>query len=91
MLGKTSDGSAVALRPTTGYANDPNHMLAPNVAFILPDAPLLPNTNYTVTLQGTNTTGTFNGTTFVSSGTNPAITSNSTGAFTTTFTYTTGS
>lgn len=53
---RVSDGSAVVLRaPVTGDA-DPNGMLAylPHVGYVLPDAPLQPNTAYTVTVNGTN-------------------------------------
>jgi hypothetical protein len=88
---KKSDGSAVTLRPAIDYSNDPNHVLVPMQAVIIPDAPLQPNTEYTVTIQGTNTLSTFDGTKFVSSGTNPAITDNSTGAFSKTFSFKTGS
>ncbi|WP_431273257.1 CAP domain-containing protein [Variovorax ureilyticus] len=88
---KKSDGSAVALRPALDFLNDPNHLVNATQAVIIPDAPLQPDTQYTVTIEGTNTLSTFNGTTFVSSGTNPAITYNTTGAFTNTFTFKTGS
>jgi hypothetical protein len=60
-------------------------------AVIIPDAPLEPDTEYTVTIEGANTTSTFDGINFVSTGTNPAITANSMGAFSKTFTFKTGS
>lgn len=88
---KKSDGSVVALRPALDFSNDPNHLVNATQAVIIPDAPLQPDTQYTVTIEGTNTLSTFNGTTLVSSGTNPAITINTTGAFTKTFTFKTGS
>jgi hypothetical protein len=88
---KRADGSAVALRPAIDYANDPNRMLTPMHAVIIPDAPLEPDTEYTVTIEGANTTSTFDGINFVSTGTNPAITANSMGAFSKTFTFKTGS
>lgn len=88
---KTSDSSAVALLPTITKANDANGMLNPGQAIVIPDLPLLPNTEYTVTLVGTNQTATFPGGIATSTGTNPAITDNATGAFTKTFSFTTGS
>jgi hypothetical protein len=89
---KKSDGSSVPLLPTLTHDNDPNHMIDWSHAVVIPDQPLLPNTDYTVTLTGTNQTmASFTNGAPVSSGTNPAITANSTGAFTQTFTFTTGS
>jgi hypothetical protein len=87
---KRADGSAVALRPAIVYANDPNRMLTPMHAVIIPEAPLEPDTEYIVSVEGTNTTSTFDGTRFVSTGTNPAITANSIGAFSKIFTFKTG-
>lgn len=84
-------GTVVALRPVMTKANDPNGMLNPSQAVLMPDAPLSPNTEYEVSIVGNNTTLTFDGTNWVSTGTNPAITTNSTGAFTKTFSFTTGS
>ncbi|CAN7774706.1 CAP domain-containing protein [Variovorax sp. LjRoot290] len=86
-----SSGAVVALRPVMTKQNDPNGMLNPSQAVLMPDAPLAPNTEYEVSLVGNNTTLTFDGTNWNSTGTNPAITSNSTGAFSKTFTFTTGS
>lgn len=83
-------GTVVALRPVMTKSNDPNGMLNPSQAVLMPDAPLSPNTEYEVSIVGNNTTLTFDGSNWVSTGTNPAITTNSTGAFTKTFSFTTG-
>ncbi|EJL79289.1 hypothetical protein AB4142_25625 [Variovorax sp. 2RAF20] len=89
---KKSDLTAIALRPTMTCANDPNSHLDPSRAIILPDVPPEPNTEYTVSIAGTNTAiADFNNGHPVSSGTNPAITSNATGAFMKTFTFKMGS
>lgn len=45
---------AVTLRPPTTAANDPNAHLGAHQVFISADAPLLPNTAYQVTLNGSN-------------------------------------
>ncbi|MDM0028406.1 CAP domain-containing protein [Variovorax saccharolyticus] len=90
---KKSDGSAVTLRPALTKLNDTNGSIANGYAVIMPDAPLLPNTEYTVTIAGTNTTTTGmdgNGN-LISTGTNPAIKDNTTGDFSKTFSFTTGS
>jgi len=53
---RVSDGQAVVMRsPVTGAA-DPNGRLAndPQIGYVLPDAPLQPNTSYRVTISGTN-------------------------------------
>lgn len=53
---RSSDGASVPLRaPVTGDA-DPNGKLSnlPYVGYVLPDVPLQPNTEYTVTINGTN-------------------------------------
>ncbi|WP_218002312.1 CAP domain-containing protein [Variovorax soli] len=78
---RTSDGTPVALRPVMTQANDPNGRIGSNEAVVLPDAPLLAGTQYTVTLSVTNqtATGPRQGP-LTSTGTNPMITSNSTGA-----------
>jgi hypothetical protein len=59
-------------------------------AVLMPDGPLRPTTEYTATISGTNTTTTSLNGMITSTGTNPAITANSSGAFTTTFTFQTG-
>ncbi|BEP35314.1 hypothetical protein GmRootV59_22850 [Variovorax sp. V59] len=88
---KKSDGSPVILRAPMVRANDPNFLVDPSRAIILPDQPLEPSTEYTVTIEGTNTTmKDFNNGNPISTGTNPAITSNATGSFTKTFTFKTG-
>lgn len=51
---KTSDSSPVPLAVTMTNANDPNIRLTPSQAFLIPDAPLADNTQYTVVIQGTN-------------------------------------
>ena len=84
-------GTVVTLRPVLTKANDANGMLNPSQAVLMPDAPLTPNTEYEVSIAGNNTTLTFDGTNWNSTGTNPAITENATGAFSKTFTFTTGS
>ncbi|MGO4391023.1 CAP domain-containing protein [Variovorax sp. M-6] len=83
-------GVAVVLRPTLTKANDANGMLNPSQAVLMPDVPLAPNTEYEVSIAGTNTTLVFDGTNWNSTGTNPAITDNATGAFTKKFSFTTG-
>lgn len=78
---RTSDGTPVALRPVMTKANDPNGRIGDNEAVVLPDAPLLPGTQYTVTLSVTNQTATGpQAGPLTSTGTNPMITGNSTGA-----------
>ncbi|WP_146039598.1 MULTISPECIES: CAP domain-containing protein [unclassified Variovorax] len=86
-----ASGAIVTLRPVMTKANDANGMLNPSQAVLMPDAPLTPNTEYEVSIAGTNTTLTFDGTNWNSTGTNPAITDNATGAFNKTFSFTTGS
>jgi uncharacterized protein YkwD len=89
---KKSDGSPVILRAPMLKVNDPNFLVDPSRAIILPDQPLEPNTEYTVTIEGTNTTmKDFNNGDPISTGTNPAITSNTTGSFMKTLTFKTGS
>ncbi|SCX72639.1 CAP domain-containing protein [Variovorax sp. EL159] len=89
---KKSDGSPVMLRAPMLKANDPNFLVDPSRAIILPDQSLEPNTEYIVTLTGTNTTmADFNNGNPISTGTNPAITSNTVGSFSKTFTFKTGS
>lgn len=46
--------AVVTLRPPTTAANDPNAHLGAHQVFISADAPLLPNTAYQVTLNGSN-------------------------------------
>lgn len=84
-------GVAVTLLPALTKATDSNGMMDIGHLVLMPDLPLLPNTEYEVTLKGTNTTTTFDGTNWHSTGSNPAITDNATGAFTKTFSFTTGS
>ncbi|SCX48706.1 CAP domain-containing protein [Variovorax sp. EL159] len=88
---KKSDGSPVILRAPMVRANDPNFLVDPSRAIILPDQPLEPNMEYTVTVSGTNTTmADFNNGDPISTGTNPAITSNLTGEFSKSFMFRTG-
>jgi uncharacterized protein YkwD len=46
------NGNPITLN-LTDSSNDPNHILAPFAAFAFPTNPLLPNTNYSVVLNGT--------------------------------------
>ena len=88
---KKSDGSTVTLRAPMLKANDPNFLVDPSRAIILPDQPLEPNTEYLVTISGTNTTmKDFNNGDPISTGTNPAITTNAQGNFLKSFTFKTG-
>ncbi len=57
---KTTDSSRVPLAVTLTSANDPNSELSPSQAILIPNAPMAAQTQYTVTIQGTN-----NGTPFV--------------------------
>ncbi|MBS0339074.1 MAG: CAP domain-containing protein [Proteobacteria bacterium] len=89
---RASDGTPVTLRAVMTKDNDPNGKIGYNEAVILPDAPLLPGTQYTVTMSVTNqtATGTPSGT-LTSTGTNPMIPGNGTGAVNLKpFTFTTG-
>lgn len=90
-LKEKAGGASVALRPALTKANDPNGMLNPSQAVLMPDAPLLPNTEYEVSINGRNTTLVFDGANWNSTGTNPSIRDNATGAFNKVFTFTTGS
>lgn len=59
-----STGQAVALRPAVTSANDPHGpclggCFAPHQAYIVADAPLQPDTAYTVMISGTNNGGAF--------------------------------
>ncbi len=88
---KKSDGSTVTLRAPMLKANDPNSLVDPSRAIILPDQPLEPNTEYLVNISGTNTTlKDFNNGDPISTGTNPAITTNTQGNFMKSFTFKTG-
>jgi hypothetical protein len=53
---RVSDGVAVPMRPPVTGAADPNGRLAndPHIGYAIPDAPLLPNTAYRVSISGTN-------------------------------------
>ena len=51
---KTVDSSPVPIAVTLTSANDPNAHVTANQAIIIPNAPLSPMTQYTVTIQGTN-------------------------------------
>lgn len=89
---KKSDESPVTLRAPMLKANDPNFLVDPSRAIILPDQPLEPSTEYTVTAAVTNTTmKDFNNGNPISTGTNPAIISNASGSLVKTFTFKTGS
>lgn len=47
-------GGQVPLLPPVTMSNDPNHLLAPNTGFFLPDVPLDPDSDYQATINGTN-------------------------------------
>lgn len=49
-----SGRTPVALRPPLTKGSDPNAVLAPHHAVLIPDASLMPNTSYTVSVAGTN-------------------------------------
>lgn len=83
-------GASVVLRSALTKTNDPNGMLNPSQAVLMPDVPLLPNTEYEVSISGRNTTLVFDGANWNSTGTNPWIKDNTTGAFNKVFTFTTG-
>ena len=51
---QTSNGASVNLLPTVTAANDTNGMLSPNMAFAMPNSPLLQNTQYSVSVQYTD-------------------------------------
>lgn len=88
---KKSDGTVVTLRAPILKANDPNGIVDPGRAILLPDAPLSPNSEYIVTIVGTNTTmADYNNGNPISTGKNPAITTNAQGNFRTSFTFKTG-
>jgi len=50
----TIGSNPVQIATTLTSANDANYMTAANKAIIIPNAPLAANTQYTVTIQGTN-------------------------------------
>lgn len=50
----TIGSNPVLVAKTLTAANDDNHMITGNQAIIIPDAPLAANTEYSVTIQGTN-------------------------------------
>ena len=90
---RTLDGAPVTLRAVMTKDNDPNGRIGYNEAVVLPDAPLLPGTQYTVTLSVTNQTATGGQQAgqLTSTGTNPMIAGNGTGAVKLKpFTFTTG-
>ena len=58
----TGPAGSVALLPTMTYANDPNFLLSPHQAIVMPNLPMTPNTTYSVVINGTN-----NGTPFTRS------------------------
>ncbi|WP_232076752.1 CAP domain-containing protein [Variovorax sp. PBL-H6] len=49
-----SGRTPVTLRPPLAKGSDPNSVLASHQAVLIPDAPLMPNTSYTVNVVGTN-------------------------------------
>lgn len=51
---KVSTGAQVAMRMPTVSTNDPNRLLAKNTGYVAPDAALEANTQYRVTVTGTN-------------------------------------
>ncbi|MEJ8852699.1 CAP domain-containing protein [Variovorax rhizosphaerae] len=90
-LVQRSDASPVALRPVLNSQSDPNGNITDmGTVVLMPDAPLRPNTEYTASISGTNTTTSNSNGVLTSTGTNPAITANTAGAFTRTFTFKTG-
>ncbi len=50
----TGPSGPLALLPVMTAANDPNGRLTSNMAVIMPDLPMLPNTSYSVVINGTN-------------------------------------
>jgi uncharacterized protein YkwD len=50
----TVGSNPVAIAKTLTASNDDNRIIRPNQAILIPDAPLAANTEYTVTIQGTN-------------------------------------
>lgn len=83
--GTTTTMSAGVIQPVGGAAvptrwltrgNDPHGLLQPNEVFLMPTERLVPNTDYLVTLSGTNT--------------GEVTTQNPTGSFTRSFTFRTG-
>jgi hypothetical protein len=67
LVQEVATGNTVALLPTLTAANDPNFYIRSSEAIVIPDAPLKTNTQYRVTIVGTNDgisfTKTFNFTT----------------------------
>jgi hypothetical protein len=55
----TGPSGPVVLLPVMTAANDPNGRLTPNLAMIMPDLPMLPNTSYAVVINGTSNGVTF--------------------------------
>ena len=53
-VNQVSNGQPVQMLPVVTSANDPNNLLTANIAFDLPNQPLLPNTLYSVSVTGTN-------------------------------------
>ena len=51
---QVSNSAQVTMLPTLTSANDPNNELTPNIAAAMPNQPLLPNTQYSVQIVGTN-------------------------------------
>lgn len=49
-----ASGHAVDMLPPVTAANDPNHHLSINMGFLLPAAPLSPNSRYQLTISGAN-------------------------------------
>ncbi len=73
-------GQAISLLPPLTHDSDPNQFIDPNQAAIIPAGPLQPDTDYTVTVNGTST----------ASGSGSATGSNASLGFTKTFTFRTG-
>ena len=86
---KKDDGAVVALLPVLTKATDTNGSLQQHQAVLMPGTSLLPNTEYVVTVAGSNQTA--NADRSGPSGTNPAIKNNTIGAFSKSFTFRTGS
>ncbi|SFM91736.1 CAP domain-containing protein [Variovorax sp. OV329] len=86
---KKGDATEVTLLPVLNKGTDTSGSLDIHQAVIMPATSLLPNTDYIVTLEGTNQTAKADGA--GPSGINPAINNNGSGAFSKSFAFRTGS
>lgn len=89
LMKKKDDGATVALLPVLDKRSDANGSLQSHEAVLMPATSLLPDTEYVVTVAGSNQTA--NGAGPGPSGANPAINDNAIGAFSKSFTFRTGS